>query len=192
MKMAFRSLVPFSSSRSLSADPLTSLHQEMNRLFEETLHGFPLAGTSSRGLMSAPKLDIHESDNEICISAELPGVQAAELDVRLEGDVLTISGEKKNESEKKEQNYHLMERSFGRFSRSVQLPFVPQSEQVQAEFKDGVLTLHVPKQPHQERSKRIQIQSRSGEAQATQPDQPQVTQDQSQSQGAAEGMATHH
>jgi HSP20 family protein len=165
--MASRFLPSLYSSRGLSADPILGLHQEMNRLFDEAFRSFGLAAPAagaSAGAVGMPRLDVHETDKEVCIAVEVPGVQPSDLDVRLDGDIVTISGEKKNERSTEEKNYHVMERSFGRFTRSVQLPFEPQAEQVQADFKDGVLTLRVPRQPQQERSRRIEVRSSGGPA----------------------------
>ena len=75
------------------------------------------------------------------MEADLPGVKPSDVDVRLDGDMLTISGEKRMESERKEEDYQVMERSYGRFRRSIQLPFAPDPEQVRAECQDGVLTV---------------------------------------------------
>ena len=158
--MASRSLTPFSSSRELRGfDPLHELHREMDRLFD-VFTGAPsrLMGAGSQaGLMTMPRIDVREDEREIAVSAELPGVKPSEVDLRVEGDLLTISGEKKSETERKEENLTVMEHSFGRFRRTVQLPFAPDPEQVRAECDHGVLTIHVPRQPQQERSRRIEI-----------------------------------
>lgn len=166
--MASRFLPSLSTARGLSADPFVDLQQQMNRLFDDTFRSFGLAGAPAgmdAGAMAVPRLDVQETDRELCISVEVPGVQPSDLDVRLEGDVLTISGDKKNERETQEKSYRVMERSFGRFTRSVQLPFEPQAEQVHADFKDGVLTLRVPRQPQQERSRRIEVRSSGADPQ---------------------------
>jgi HSP20 family protein len=155
--MSGRYLAPYSQSRDLrTTDPFTELHREMNRLFDDFVGGGG-TGSASQNMMMAPRLDVKERENEICLSAELPGVEPSEVDVRLEGSTLTIRGEKKHEAEQDKEDYHLMERSYGRFQRSLQLPFEPDANQVHADFKHGILTIHVPKQPQQERSKRIEI-----------------------------------
>jgi len=119
--MASRFLVPFASGRGLmGGDPLLDLHREMNRLFDDVFRGSSGQGGSS-SLASMPRLDMHESDNELCVTADLPGVTPADVDLQIDRDVLTISGERKGENEQKQQNYHLMERSYGRFQRQVQL-----------------------------------------------------------------------
>jgi HSP20 family protein len=168
--MASSALTHHYPSRLLAAGPLWRLHEEMDRLFDDVFQGYGGLGmpAPAGSLATMPRVDVHETENELSISAELPGMQAADLDLRLDGDVLTISGEKKSErDEKDDKGVHLRERSYGRFSRSMQLPFAPKSEsEIKADFKDGVLTLHVPKQGEAQQSRRIQIGSGDGEQSA--------------------------
>jgi HSP20 family protein len=156
-----------SSSREMrSVEPLRDLRRQMDRLFEDFFTGGPLgnwlgtAGGSSAfgGLETMPRIDLHEEEQELCVQADVPGVKPSDVDVRLDGDMLTISGEKRMESDRKEEDYQVMERSYGRFRRTIQLPFAPDAEQVRAECQDGVLTVHVPKQAQTERSHRIEVQ----------------------------------
>jgi len=157
--MASRFVVPFASGRGLmGGDPLLDLHREMNRLFDDVFRGSSGQGGSS-SLASMPRLDMHESDNELCVTADLPGVTPADVDLQIDRDVLTISGERKGENEQKQQNYHLMERSYGRFQRQVQLPFAPDPGQVRANFEHGVLTVRIPRQAEQQRSRRIEVRT---------------------------------
>jgi HSP20 family protein len=110
-------------------------------------------------------MDVSETDRELKICAELPGVSEKDIDVRLEDDVVVIRAEKKFERKDDKENYHFMERSYGTFQRAVRLPGPVDPEQVQANFENGVLTVSVPKAEQQERSRRIQIGgSRSGES----------------------------
>ena len=158
--MATRFLAPY--SRGLRTyDPLLDLHREMNRLFDDVFG--VNAGSGGSGMAayaSAPRLDMHESEQELTVEAELPGVDRADLDVRLDGDVLTISGEKRSRRDDKQHNAHLSECSYGRFQRSVQLPFRPEGDDVQAEFEGGVLKLRVPKRPEaMQGSRRIEVKS---------------------------------
>jgi HSP20 family protein len=160
--MATRFLAPYSGRSLRGYDPLLDLHREMNRLFDD-MFGFG-AGTGSgsggamAGYASSPRLDMHESEQELTIEAELPGVDQKDLDVRLDGDILTISGEKRSRREDKQHNAHLSECSYGRFQRSVQLPFRPEGDDVQAEFEGGVLKLRVPKRPEaMQGSRRIEV-----------------------------------
>jgi HSP20 family protein len=159
-----RYLAPYSQSSSRdvrAADPFTELHREMNRLFDDFVGG---GSSSQQATTMAPRLDVKERENELCVSAELPGVEPGEVDVRLEGSLLTIRGEKKAEAEQEKEDWHIMERSYGRFQRSLQLPFEPDASQVRADFKQGVLTIHIPKQPQQERSRRIEIDAGAQDA----------------------------
>lgn len=164
--MASRFLTPYSSSRSWMQDPLFQLQREIDRVFEDVFSGGGSGGGNTGGrsgsMMSAPRIDLQDSEGELRLHADLPGVQPSDLDVRVEGDVLTIRGERKSESERNEQNFHVMERSHGRFQRSIQLPFAPDPDQVQASVREGVLELRIPKRAPQERSRRIEV--RGGEA----------------------------
>ena len=92
-----------------------------------------------------PSVDIFENDNEVVIKAELPGMIAKDIDVRLENNVLTLKGERHFEKETKEENYHRVEREYGKFTRSFALPAAVNGEKVTAEFKDGILKIVLPK-----------------------------------------------
>jgi HSP20 family protein len=107
--------------------------------------------------MTPPRLDVSETDKELKIRAELPGVAEEDLSVELDGDLLTIRGEKKVEEEEKDERHHVVERAFGSFMRTIQLPFAPKPDQVQASFENGVLTIAVPKSAEQQGSHRIQL-----------------------------------
>jgi HSP20 family protein len=168
--MALRFLTPLSSfSRgSQLGDPLLDLHREVNQLFEDMFSsGFLANPGARRGLGAMPRLDVRETEQELCVAAELPGVKSADVDLRLDGDVLTISGEKKTERDEQNESVHLTERSYGRFERTVQLPFAPDPEQVRAEFEDGVLNVHLQKRPDVQRSRRIEVQESSRARQQT-------------------------
>lgn len=191
--MMSRFLVPF-SSRQMS-DPFNDLHREMNRLFDDFLGGTQAGGTGTQGApLAVPRLDVRESQGEIRICVELPGVQPSDVDLRVERNILTISGEKKNEAEQEQQDYHVMERSFGRFQRSVQLPFEPDPDQVRAAFEHGVLTVRVPKQPQHEKSRRIEIQggAATGGQQAGGGRTPMAERVDSPAAGAQGSAASHH
>ncbi|MBM6581516.1 Hsp20/alpha crystallin family protein [Microvirga sp. BT689] len=110
-------------------------------------------------------MNVSETDKEIRITAELPGVSEQDIDVSLDDDVLTIRGEKKFERKNEQENFHFVERSYGTFQRSLRLPYAVASEQVQASFENGALTVTVPKTGRQERSRRIQVQERGASGQ---------------------------
>jgi HSP20 family protein len=151
-------------------DPFMSLHRQMNRLFDDVFRESTgqtpsTQGQGGEGVMMSPQMDVSETDRELKICAELPGVSEKDIDIRLEDDVLVIRGEKKFERKDEKENYHFVERSYGTFQRALRLPGSVDPEQVKASFENGVLTVTVPKSEQQERSRRIQIQggSRSGE-----------------------------
>lgn len=140
-------------------DPYMTLHREMNRLFDDVLRGGGTAGNGpgAAGFL-APSMDVSETDKEIRILAELPGVAENDVEVSLNDDVLTIRAEKRQERKEEREGVHLSERAFGTFQRSLRLPFQVNPDQVQARFENGVLNVTLPKTAPQERSKRIQIQ----------------------------------
>jgi HSP20 family protein len=164
--MPSRYPVPYSSQRSLGAfDPLSDFRRDMDRLFDAFFGsaGPLVGGAAAATSMAMPRIDIHEDDHELRVSADMPGVKPSEVDLRLEGDVLVITGERKSEAERKDENFHVMERGHGRFRRSVQLPFAPDPDQVHADYNHGVLTIRMPMQPQAQRSRRIEVRE-SGEA----------------------------
>jgi HSP20 family protein len=154
--MASRFLTPFSGRGLLGRDPFLELHREVNRLFDDSLRGAS-QGSGSGALMS-PSIDVCETEDGLEISAELPGVAEDDIDLRLDGDMLTISGEKRQQ--RKDDQNRFVERSYGSFTRSIQLPFTPDPDKVQADSDKGVLTIKLPRSVEQERSKRISIGSR--------------------------------
>ncbi len=103
---------------------------------------FPFARSTDRGLH--PAVDILEKDGNLILRAELPGLNEKEVALKIEGNVLTLSGEKKLESEDKRDSYHRIERSYGAFSRSFTLPETAEREKISADYKNGVLTVTVP------------------------------------------------
>jgi HSP20 family protein len=164
--MARNPLSPFRpggpAERGYGEDPFMSLHREMNRLFDDVFRGSLIGSRGGAGQGGShfvqAHMDVSETENEVRICAELPGVSQDNVDVTLDDDVLTIRGEKKLERKDEKENYHFVERSYGTFQRSLRLPFAVEPEQVKAEFNNGVLTVTVPKTQAQQRSHRIQIQ----------------------------------
>ncbi len=125
-----------------------SLQDEVERVFDRFGGGLALSprdlwGSSENGMM--PALDIAETDSAIEISAEIPGVKEKDLDVSITDGVLTLKGEKSSDHEEKAENYHLVERRYGSFRRSISLGFTPEDDKVKASFADGVLKLHIEK-----------------------------------------------
>jgi HSP20 family protein len=145
----------------------------MNRLFDDALRGtaLPAAGAQGQrgvGTFVNASMNVSETENEIRITAELPGVTEQDIDVSLDDDVLTIRGEKKFERKDENENFHFIERSYGTFQRSLRLPFPADPDQVKASFENGVLTVTLPKTAQQQRSRRIQIQGREAGGQGAQ------------------------
>lgn len=153
-------LTPWTGGRGLSrrGDPFLELHREMDRLFDEAWRGFG-AGREA-ALIATPDIDIVETDDGLEVKADLPGVAEKDIDLRLDGDFLTIRGEKRNE--RKDERAHFVERSCGAFQRSIRLPFAPNADKVTADCANGVLTIKLPRGAEQDRSKRIEIGSGSG------------------------------
>lgn len=94
-----------------------------------------------------PAIDVKETETGLTVTAELPGMSEQDVELSVDDDVLTLKGEKKSESTKDEKGWHVQERSYGAFVRSLQLPFAPKPDEVKAEFAKGVLTVTVPKPP---------------------------------------------
>ena len=145
-----------------SGDPFLALHREMNRLFDDALRGGVAQGGgqggSQGGALLAPHMDVSETDKDVRIQAELPGVSEKDIEVSLNDDLLTIRAEKRQERREERQGVHVSERSFGTFQRSLRLPFPVSQDQVQATFENGVLSVTLPKAQPQERTRRIQVQ----------------------------------
>jgi HSP20 family protein len=152
------------SQRAGEYDPLRAFRREMNRLFDGVFRdfGWPSLTGSSAGAL-APQIDMSETDRELQITAELPGIDEKDVEVLLDGDTLTLCGKKKAEREEKDRSHHLMERSHGTFVRSVALPFSPDPNQVKAAYKDGLLTVTIEK-PKEVRDKVRRIEVRRDSA----------------------------
>jgi HSP20 family protein len=150
--------------------PFLALYRDMNRLFDDaTIGGLgaPVAGARHGGATLMPQIDVSETDREIRIMADLPGAREDDIEVLVNGDQLVIRATRQMEREDDRENYHVSERVFGTFQRTLQLPVAVDPDQVQASFENGVLTITIPKEQAQDRSRRIQVQgkgSQSGQA----------------------------
>jgi HSP20 family protein len=146
------------------ADPFQAMQHDMDRFFGDFFGGdFGLSSWSgfgeSLGAFS-PQVDVKETDQEIKVLAELPGLDEKEVEVSLSRDMLTISGEKKQETEDKGENYYRMECSYGSFKRSIPLTTEVEADKVEARFKNGVLTVTLPKTSEAQRqTKRITVKT---------------------------------
>ena len=158
------------AKREERGDPFFALQREINRVFDSFSRGF--FSLSPFGMESAereeswgdfvPQVDVAENDKEVRVTAELPGMDEKSVSVSLSGDALTIQGEKTAEHEEKEKGYHRIERSYGSFHRRISLPAEIDSAKAQATFKNGVLTVTVPKSADQRKDvKRIPIKGGS-------------------------------
>ena len=120
------------------------MRREMDRLWDSFFEGRPAKRGREEGEW-LPSLDVSETKNELVVKAEIPGMDAKDIDISLSDGVLTIKGEKKQEKEEKEADYHLVERSYGAFVRSVRLPKEVQGDKISASYKDGILKIALPK-----------------------------------------------
>lgn len=124
---------------------LTTLHERMNRLFDETLSRGRSGEPSELTGNWAPSVDVYENADSYVLMAELPGLTREDVQIELKENVLTLRGERKFQDEYKDQTCHRMERAYGHFIRSFSLPTQVEAGKVEARFKDGVLTVSVPK-----------------------------------------------
>ncbi len=134
-----------------------SLRDAMDRLFEDSFVS-PRNWPSVGGGMAEPMLDVYETGNDLVVKAALPGIKPEDVDITVTGDVLTITGEVKEETEQNDKNYLRRERRYGSFSRSVSLPEGLETDKADAKFENGVLTLTIPK-AEEIKPKKIQVQA---------------------------------
>ncbi|MBR0707982.1 Hsp20/alpha crystallin family protein [Bradyrhizobium liaoningense] len=165
--MAITDLIPWGRGRDLTTrrgedyNPVLTLHREMNRLFDDVFRGFdavPFGGGFFDQSMKWPSIELNESEKDVKVTAELPGLDENDVQVELTNGVLSIKGEKKTETEDKDRKFS--ERYYGRFERRIPIEDVDQ-DKVSAAFKNGVLTITMPKLPQAEsKVKRIAINSK--------------------------------
>jgi len=165
--MNVKDLIPWSRAENKApalyrdSDPFMALHREVNRLFDDVFRGFEQFGrvpslAASRSGWGWPNVEVAETDNEIRVTAELPGLEEKDVEVTLDDDVLTLRGEKRSESEDKERQFS--ERYYGHFERRIPLGTEVDEDKVEARFKNGVLTITMPKTERaQSKTKRIAI-----------------------------------
>jgi HSP20 family protein len=151
------SLIRWNPTRDLVSFPseISNLQREMNRMFDS----FFRSGADEPGLLSGnwmPPVDVAEEENEYIVKVELPGVNKDDVKITLESNILTIRGEKKDEKEIKEKNYHRMERNYGSFQRSFTLPTTVKTDKIDASYKDGILVVTLPK-AEESKPKQIEV-----------------------------------
>lgn len=164
--MSVKDLIPWSrstrgpvqnSTRSEPVSPFLTLHREMNRLFDDVFNGLSagMPGPTMPGL-GWPNVEMVETDQGLRVSAELPGMDEKDVELLIEDGVLTLRGEKRAETTDKERGYS--ERSYGRFERAIALPFAVEEDKAEASFKNGVLSVTLPRSAKApERGRRIAI-----------------------------------
>lgn len=158
--MAYRYLVPTRTSglRPMAGGQqggsLFDLHRQMNRLFDDLFDSGNEGGSLSQGSGSSPLMDVHQEEDRIEITAELPGVREEDIDLSIEEGVLVLSGEKRSSREDSQGGYR--ERSYGRFERRITLPGNVDEDAIEADFEHGVLTITLPKAEKQ-RGRKIQL-----------------------------------
>jgi HSP20 family protein len=157
--MNLRSLMPVGRDRNVarSGNPFMSLQREIDRLFDGFTRGFPAFSGGGTGEM-LPSVDVTETDKQIEITAELPGLEEKDVQFNLADNVLTIRGEKKAEKEEKDKTYRLVERSYGSFVRSLELPDGVDANAIKASIDKGVLKVTVPK-PAPAQVKKIDVKT---------------------------------
>jgi HSP20 family protein len=152
MAMKVTDLIPWSRKREVPVrredGGMLALQSDVNRAFENVWRAFDLPSWAGGAMESGmPPVDLRETDKEVEIVAEVPGMDVNDVDVSVASGVLTIRGEKKSERETEEKGYRLRERSFGRIERVVPLPEELNLDAVKAVVKNGVLTVTIPKTP---------------------------------------------
>lgn len=148
-------------------NPYAQLHRQIDDLFERFFHGWELPFESpmpstlgGSGGMSVPAVDVTETDDELQVTADLPGMTEKEIEVTLDEQSLTLRGEKRMDREEKKRNWHVSERSYGSFQRTIPLPSGLDTSKIRANFKNGVLMVRLPKtQDAKARRRTIQINS---------------------------------
>ncbi|QRM29539.1 Hsp20/alpha crystallin family protein [Microvirga sp. VF16] len=167
--MNMRDLIPWARNQQMApsryrdeSDPFMTLHREMNRLFDDVFRGFDMASPGSTNRMAGwPHVEVVETDKDVRVCAELPGLEDKDVEVLMGDGVLTIRGERKSEIEDKERAFS--ERYYGRFERRIPLAWEVEEDRIDASFKNGVLTVTMPKSTeNRPEVKRIAI-NRAGE-----------------------------
>lgn len=138
--------------------PVTRLRSDWDRLFDHFLDDAWGGTLGTNGAAHGVRLDLTETEDEVLVKAEVPGIDPEDLEIRLHGDVLTVSGEKSEETERTEGSRHVSERVFGSFQRTLQLPVTVDPEKVKAESKNGVVTITL-KKSEAAKSRRIDVQT---------------------------------
>jgi HSP20 family protein len=167
--MAITDLIPWNRGKQQvqvqreERDPFLAFQRDMNRLFDD-FWGVswltPSGASEGEWSLFSPQVDVVETDTEVKVQAELPGLEEKDFEVSVSQDALTIRGEKKQEKEEKGRNYFRTERSYGLFQRAIPLPRNVDADRVSAEFSKGVLTISLPKVAAKEDRKKVVIKAK--------------------------------
>jgi len=168
--MLLNELVPWRKDRRSIAvrgdeqnQPFYALERQMNRLFDDFFGDFALSpwkGWSRFEAEFVPRIDVADTDKEVTITAELPGMNEKDIEVSLHDGLLTLQGEKKQSTEEKKDGYTHSECSYGSFSRSIALPAEVDESKIDASYKNGVLKIHLPKkEAEQTKAKKVEIKA---------------------------------
>jgi HSP20 family protein len=136
-------------TRDIPTYPISQLHRQIDRLFDDAFRGFPSRLRKGwdwpvmEPIVLSPNLDIKETNENYVVSVEVPGVAKGNVDIQIDGNVLRISGQKMQEKKGEKENYHCVERHYGKFERVLTLPQDANIENIDAKFKDGILTINI-------------------------------------------------
>jgi HSP20 family protein len=164
--MPNRELTPWTGSRGLtpfSRDPFTSFRREVDRLFDDFFspveaRSFAAPAAATRAAAVWPSIDVNETDQAYVVTAEAPGLEDKDVELNLRDNVLTISGEKRQEHKEEDRGRTYAERFYGRFQRTIPFDAEVDADKVQATFKNGVLTVNLPKNPQaRDKTRKIEI-----------------------------------
>jgi HSP20 family protein len=148
--------------RGSRGDPFLQLYRDMNRLFEDVLRRPDAEPGGSGELLLTPRINVSETEQAIRVTVELPGVKQDEIEVAIDDGMLTIRGEKRIERSEEKQDQRVVERMFGRFQRTLQLPFQPDADKVDARFENGVLKVTIPKEDQaKDTTRRVEVRLRA-------------------------------
>jgi HSP20 family protein len=138
-------------------DPFAALQTEMNRLFDDVWSGFGTPAANVQNAIAAPRVDVQEDDTNLFVQADLPGLSENDVEVTYDDGVLRIAGEKTAEQTDGKRQTHVTERAYGRFERQIPLGRQVNEDKIDASFKDGVLTITLPKAAEKETTKKINV-----------------------------------
>lgn len=164
--MAMRNLMPWvrgerRPGQAETDDPFEALHRSMNQVLEAFRKDFDFPSLGTWETLAAPNVDVSETDDAVEVAAELPGMDAKDVELSFQGNSLVLKGEKSEEKESKEKDFHIRERRFGSFHRMISLPAGVDIDKAKAEYEKGVLRVTIPKTAEAKQQRRkIEIKAR--------------------------------